>query len=206
MTIEKGKEWGTPISVPEHVQSVRSDAELAEQPQNATCAVTAGDMWTTLGEPQQRHVGDAATLVLIDAMEITVVSSSGSHVLTSASNIQIGKLLGFPRTRPHQRFVCITNCGMVKRANMAPRAHPNDGVFDIVTFTELMSLKQRFMSARRLRFGTHVPHPNISVQRNSMFHTDRSHDRETLRIDGVLIRDWNSISVRILPDYWNLII
>lgn len=206
MTIEKGREWGSSVLVPPNVIRASSDAELATNQQGSLCIVTAGDLWRTLGEPTIRHEGDVATAVSIDALEVTVNTTSDAFVLLASSSVQIGNLLSLSSAWRHRRFVVLTNCGLINDANVAPRAHPNDGVFDVVTFSGNMNFKQRLLSRQRLRTGTHLPHPHISVSRNTTFQTSRAHAHEVLSVDGITVKNWLSVSVRILPDFWRVII
>ena len=206
MTIEKGKEWGTSIVVPKGVISISRDSDLASQSRNTLCQLTAGELWRTLGEPVSRQTGEEATVVPIDALEVSVVEAHHTTVMMAVSNVQIGRLFSLTQLVHQQRFVVVTNCGLVDDFNVAPRAHPNDGLFDVVAFSPRMSLMQRVLSRQRLRTGTHVPHPDISVTRLSEFEVFRTGARESLLIDSVPVRDWYSLSIRILPDYWRVII
>ena len=49
--------------------------------------------------------------------------------------------------------------------DVAPRAHPNDGRFDVVEVSAAMPARARLQAWRRLATGTHVPHPDITTRR-----------------------------------------
>ncbi|MGB1824394.1 MAG: hypothetical protein ACPHO9_07420, partial [Ilumatobacteraceae bacterium] len=55
--------------------------------------------------------------------------------------------------------------GHIGRYEAAPRAHPGDGLLDVVEVSDAMPLRQRWMALRRSRTGTHLPHPHISMTR-----------------------------------------
>ena len=57
------------------------------------------------------------------------------------------------------------NADRLGRWDAAPRAHPGDGLLDLIEVDAGMSLRQRWQAWRRLRTGTHVPHPAITVRR-----------------------------------------
>jgi hypothetical protein len=69
-----------------------------------------------------------------------------------------------------------------------------------------MPMRARFMSIKRARSGTHLPHPDISVERGEIFTISRAHENEHLRIDGESVSSWSSVTVKVLPDYWRVIV
>jgi hypothetical protein len=205
MTIEKGKPWGSEILVPDSVLSIQDDYELARIQQSSLCVMTGGDLWRALGEPITKTVGNSATAVEVDAFEITIIFQGHRKVVIASSSVEIGSWV--PRSlRKAHRYVALTNSGILSGCNIAPRAHPNDGYIHVMTVEASMPLMQRVMSRRRAKTGSHIPHPNISVSRINPFEAIRESRNETLRIDGRTIREWDSLTVRVLPDYWNVII
>jgi len=73
--------------------------------------------------------------------------------------------------------------GHLGRFEPAPRAHPGDGLLDVIEVSESMNLRQRIMARRRSRTGSHLPHPDISTTR--VRDLRRSFDESlTIFVDG----------------------
>ena len=205
MTIQKGQPWGTPIRVPLETRDVPSDLDLSHGTTTDLHIVTAGDLFHSLGQPRIPSVGDERTLVRIDALHCTVsTSTSQNRVILASSHVSVGQWWTVPWRV--QRFVCITNPGIYKGLNIAPKAHPNDGYFDVVAIDAAMPWRQRIAARQRASAGNHVPHPNISITRDTATDIIRQSARERLIIDGQQIDDWQKIVVEMLPDYWQVIV
>jgi hypothetical protein len=54
--------------------------------------------------------------------------------------------------------------------------------------------------------GTHVPHPDISIQRKTHVEITRETPQERLSIDGVAVSNWRAIIIDVEPDYWEVIL
>lgn len=61
------------------------------------------------------------------------------------------------------RVLTISNASFMGEWNVAPRAHPGDGRLHVLDTQ--CSIGVRWVARRRLRFGTHVPHPDIHQRR-----------------------------------------
>ncbi|MDE0268992.1 MAG: hypothetical protein OXI96_08160 [Acidimicrobiaceae bacterium] len=61
------------------------------------------------------------------------------------------------------RVLTISNASFMGEWNIAPRAHPGDGRLHVLDTQ--CSIAVRWVARRRLRFGTHVPHPDIHQRR-----------------------------------------
>lgn len=205
MTIEKGKPWGSEILVPSELLLVANDRDLAQLEPAALAALNGGDMWRALGEPALKSAGQTAVAVPVDALEVTVTTRQTQAVVIVSSSVQIGTWIPRPLAKS-SRYVAVTNSGILEGRNIAPRAHPNDGFADVMIIDATMPFIQRVIARRRASISNHLPHPNISVSRCTHFEQKRANRREVLRLDGRLFGEWDSISVRILPDYWNVII
>lgn len=79
-------------------------------------------------------------------------------------------------------MVAIMNAAFIGTRNIAPRAHPGDGKVDVVTMQ--LSPSDRFKAIRRMKTGSHLPHPDISVNRRKHGKLEFSRPRP-IRIDGV---------------------
>lgn len=205
MTIQRGQEWGVPITVKSAFSVLNSDQQLQSTAPDEICFMASGDIATTVGSPSPPTEGDTRRLVDIDAILCTVHFTDGTtKIVHSGGGIFIGTLLRpFPA---QQRLVVVTNTGLHRGCNYAPRAHPNDGKFDVVQFGADMSLRERVMAKNRLGTGTHVPHPKISVQQHTEFRVDRQTQSERLLIDDMSMSHWRSIEMSLLPDYWKIIV
>ena len=200
MTITKGMPWGRSGTVPSDAIVASSDADVASAPDGRVIVSTGGDLWNALGRPHAGRPGNACTIVDIDALVCTVEhADSSTSVMRAASNVRTGSWF-----RPGRRHVCITNAGIVGGLNLAPRAHPNDGRFDVFEMTAEMPWRQRLVARRRAGSGTHVPHPDITVRQATTIDLRRARSSERLSVDGRTIDDWVGVTVTIDPDRWQL--
>ncbi len=51
----------------------------------------------------------------------------------------------------------------LRRLDVVPRGHPNDGKLDLLRVDPAMPARVRWQAARRARTGTHLPHPQLAV-------------------------------------------
>ena len=206
MTIEKGKEWGTPTAAPSLRIVAHSDHELALMPLEGVASVVGGDIWHALGKPTLKTDGVAGTLLSLDALVVTITANSSSRSVLASSCVQIGHWIQVPFFQKATRYICITNAGVVDERSIAPRAHPNDGKFDVMRLAESMDWRQRLLSYKRAASGTHVPHPLVAIEQSTSIKVVRESRNEMLRVDHMEVSDWESISVAIAPDHWNLFV
>lgn len=61
------------------------------------------------------------------------------------------------------RVVAVMNAEFRETWKVAPRAHPGDGLLDVLDAD--LSIGQRMAARRRLVHGDHLPHPDIAVSR-----------------------------------------
>jgi diacylglycerol kinase family enzyme len=76
--------------------------------------------------------------------------------------------------------------------DVAPRAHPGDGFFDVVEAR--LSLHDRLEARRRLPTGTHLPHPSITVRKLSSGDIDFG-VRRAIYVDGVRVGTARTVRV-----------
>jgi hypothetical protein len=204
MTIRKGEQWGSSIKMPSHIRQAHSDAEIAQCSSGDFISITGGDIHFALGSPVLLESELDCTLLQLDALHVHITLADGSRCDSfAASCIQIGRFFS-PIHR--DRFICLTNGGIVDGRNIAPRAHPNDGRFDVMTIDASMSIRDRLTARKKAVTGSHLPHPLISVRQGDTFTEQRLGRHESLSIDGVDIPKWSEISVSILPDYWQIVV
>lgn len=205
MTIRKGEEWGTRITAPEEIVHIDSDAAIAQSERFQVMSLLSGDMFNALGCPQIVKPGSSCTLLEIDAFQCEITLRNGNVYKELASScIEIGSFR--PQIGHQLRYVCISNAGIVRGRNLTPRAHPNDGVLDVLEVSHAMSFRHRLQAFRRAATGTHIPHPDISTNRGAECEFLNERLRENLRIDGVKISSWLNVRVTVLPDYWKIVV
>ncbi len=193
MTIRKGEQWGTTVPRPEHLRIASTDRELAglvaagvEQP----LGVSGGDVFGTVGaaavrDPMQRLPMDVLR-VQADGLSHCAVA----HVIVRRSWWRGG-------------ILAVHNVDHVGHWNIAPRAHPNDGRFDVVEVDARMPIRQRLQARRRLAQGTHVPHPMISTRTGTResWHFDLP---QRLFVDGEHVGSAQDLTVTIEADAFSI--
>ena len=197
MTIEKGKPWGEACRVPEHLVVVSNDRSLALQSAEELLSLSGGDLWKSLGSPPVPASLTEATCVRIDAISVDVDHQTQTM---AASSVEVGSFVS------RSRYLCIANSSFLRNMNIAPRAHPNDGVADYLEIDPSMSIRQRWLASRRAVTGTHIPHPLITTKRITDIEIHRNTRREKLRLDGAVVRNWQSVRLHVVPDHWHVIV
>jgi diacylglycerol kinase family enzyme len=179
---------------------VNGDYELSLCTTENRLIVRGGDIAHSLGDPQQPVVGDICTEVPIDALRVSITFRDGTtHTKIAASHVMIGGWL-------RGRLVCVSNGGFIGRRNVSPRAHPNDGFLDLMFLDSSMGLQQRFRARQKSILGTHTPHPLVETGRSRSIEFSSLSRTEVLQIDGRRIREWTSVHIEIVPDYWRLLV
>ena len=97
------------------------------------------------------------------------------------------------------RIVAGMNAEFVGPWDVAPRAHPNDGLLDVLDVSPAMPPLDRLRARGRLPSGSHVPHPAIAVARRSALQL--AFDRPTpVWLDGEAVGEGRNLSLRVEPD------
>jgi hypothetical protein len=176
---------------------VSSDAEarsLVEASRRAGDAVPAlgllgGDLCRTLGgrgDAERIRDGDA-TVVPVDL---------GSVLVDGRQHWFVVHLLA-RRSWCRGRVVAAMNAQFIGRWDVAPRAHPGDGLLDILDSD--LGVGDRWKARSRLPAGTHVPHPAIAERRVKATQID--FDRPTpVWLDGQRVAFARALSIRVEPD------
>lgn len=192
MGIERGAEWGTATDIDPTWPSVSSDAELVggwdpgHRPAGPVWLV-GGDLAKTLGvdgRPPRSH--GRCTLVGIDAIAVRLDAQPPA---VAAAHVLIGGRGPVPD-------VAVMNAAFVGTANLAPRAHPGDGLVDIVEFK--LKAVDRLKARRRFETGTHLPHPDIVSLRRPDWSAELSRSSRVI-VDGVDRGRARQVSVKIVP-------
>ena len=192
MTIQKGAAWGTHGTAPADLLVADDEAALARAVADGArhVALRDGDLLPALGlgDANPPRAGEPALLLPCDALRVQL---DDAPPLTAVSTVVVGGPL-----RP--RLVA-TSGGFVGRANVAPRAHPNDGVLDVLVVSSGMPLRQWLAARRRMRLGDHLPHPNLEMRRDATH--DMSFDSAQLvRIDCTKRGRARRVRIETLPD------
>jgi hypothetical protein len=183
--------------LPEDGVIVRSDAEARAVVESArregapvpALGLLGGDLCRTLG-----GTGDETRLH--DGRGVVVPIDVGAVLVDGRLHWFVAHLVarhGWWRGR----IVAAMNAEFIGEWDVAPRAHPNDGLLDVLDVT--MPASERFKARARLRSGTHVPHPGINVERVRAAQIQLSRPTP-VQLDGVLVGEARSLSVRIEPD------
>jgi hypothetical protein len=205
MTIRKGEEWGIQLVAPDGLVLLRDDKQLAQMEQTAIGSLSGGDIHNALGAPVPVQPGVMCTQLEIDAMYVEIqTSATDEYSLFASSSVEVGLLR--PSLVRKSQYACVTNGGLIQGRNLAPRAHPNDGVLDSVVFSKEMSFRERLLAMRKAMTGTHVPHPLVHVSRAESFSFMRTSRNDLLFVDGEKMPLWQSVRVTVQPDYWKIVV
>jgi hypothetical protein len=190
MTIRRGEAWGSEIRSAPLLGVASSDADLAAMivgDPTGAFAVSGGDLHRTVGHPAAGR--DVAWRLPIDVLRVRTETST--HIAVAHVTIR--------RSWWRGPLVFVCNVDHVGSWNVAPRAHPNDGRFDVVTVAAEMTLRDRLEFRRRLPTGRHVPHPAVGVTAAT---TWGWHDPagSRVRVDGVDIGTRTSVEITIEAD------
>ncbi len=170
MTIERGASWGSARPLPDDGVIARSDADAAAAVASArargvgipSVGLLAGDLCRTVGgngDERRLQSADAVTLP-VDIAEVEL--DGGPHVFLAHVVAR--------RSWWHGRVWIAMNAEWLGDWDVAPRAHPGDGLLDVFDVT--LSLRDRIKARRRVRTGTHVPHPDIAQTRATSAHAE----------------------------------
>ena len=203
MTIRRGQPWGSAAPLPQGAQIVSSSSELraaVTAQRDGTgrpgpIGVIGGDLWRVVGEPSggSRRLGsDQAHTAPIDLIG---VRADGRRLWACVGVIARNSWW-------HGPIVAVMNAELVGSWRVAPAAHPNDGRLHVLE-TGLegpsLSLRERLAARGRLRTGSHVPHPAISVRRvgDATFRFKRP---MALWLDGERVGTCRELAVTAVPD------
>lgn len=194
MTIRPGEDWGRRVSGVGSSGRVRDDAAAARL-RGGRVILEGGDLHRSLGSPSAPTGPGECTELDIDVLDVRVEMRDGRTVdMSAVSSVVSGRWTG------GGRVVAVLNTGFLGRRNLAPRAHPNDGVFEVLTVASSMSRRERREAWRRSVTGSHLPHPDLAVVRAASWTWERAGHIDPLRIDGRTVRGWSRVVVDLHPD------
>ena len=202
MSAERGKDWGGLGSLPGDGIVVNSDAELRALVVEARRAgvdpppigLLGGDLCRTLGGR-----GDSAHLEGTGSTRVTV--DIASVLLDGRLHWFCAHLVAGSWWRGRTWIAAIA--AHHGSWNLAPRAHPGDGLLDVLDTD--MGIGDRMAARRRLPLGTHVPHPGIIYRRTAADQVEFSKPTR-IRLDGEEVGEATRLSVRVEADALRLVI
>ena len=199
MTVRKGEAWGEPGSLPGDGVVVRSDAEARAALEAArrerrpfpTLGLLGGDLCRTMGGrgDESRLRDGSGTVVPVDLGEV---------LIDGRLHLFVAHLVVRGRSLWRGRIVAVCNAQFVGRWDVAPRAHPGDGLLDVLDVDAGLGIGDRMKARRRLGLGTHVPHPRIEQRRVAALQVDVG--GFGVWLDGKRVGAAQHLSVRVEPD------
>ena len=203
MTIRKGEDWGAPGALPDDGVVVRSDGEARavvtaarrEGRPAPALGLLGGDLCRTVGGR-----GDEGRLRSSEAM--TLPCDLGAVLLDGRLHWFVASLVARGPWWRGRAWLAM-NAAWLGRWNVAPRAHPDDGLVD--TFDARIPAGQRLAVRRRLPLGAHLPHPAIAERRAKAVQT-RLERPTTVWLDGQAVGEARDLSVRVEPDALTIVV
>ena len=200
MPIQPGLPWGVVAAEPAPALYLVSDRSVGRFLRDNTAKIVhsqnlcyqAGDLETVLGLTDTRDRSQRLK-VIVDAISVEYTDLQGKrHHDVCFGSLHIGNRLF------RGALSIVSNSGLWRGREVAPRAHPNDGKLDIVEISPAMRWNQRMMAWRRTRIGTHLPHPLIQYSQGEFFSWSGTSQR--LIIDGEFVSRVQQVSCRIQSD------
>jgi len=209
VTIKKGQDWGCLVAKPKDLHLVADDFEasyflsqhLSVGGAPVEISILKSDLARSLGisganvnknEMLQTHFDVIETIFLRSGQ-----TSVDRRLFLGHAFIQNGFATGAK--------VGVLNSSFVGKRNWAPRAHPNDGKFDVVEIEQSISIRQRLKAYSLMRSGSHLPHPKINYRQVVDYSADCI-NLPRLYIESKLVGTVVQCSFKIMPDaavlYW----
>jgi hypothetical protein len=197
MPIARGEAWGSPGPLPDDGVVVRSDAGARAVVEAARRAgrpvpplgLLGGDLCRTLGGrgDEDRLRSPAAVRLPVDL---------GAVLLDGRLHWFVAHLVARRRLW-RGRALLAMNAEWLGRWDVAPRAHPGDGLLDV--YETRLGLADLAAVRRRLPHGAHLPHPGIRERRVRALQLTLDPPLP-VALDGVVLGPATSLSIRVEPD------
>ena len=202
MTISKHLEWGRDILKPEDLVICQDDAAasrlltglISESKHLPIIAIKGSKLARALGTNGAQLESKNMRALPFDLIQIDFTNSSNEKIMVIA--------IGYALLRNswwRGEITAVLNTSFIGEWDCAPRSHPNDGKFDVVSVGSQMRPMQRLIASRRLRLGTHLPHPKISTHQATNLELSSS-ALPNLFVDGQRFAKVSQISFTLLPD------
>lgn len=203
MTVRRNQPWGAPAKLPAAAPIASSNAELRRLVTRQRAGdipvlpigVIGGDLWHVVGAPSgdaDRLRSELARTAPIDLIEIT--ADGETHWACVGAVVRNSWWRG--------PVVAAMSAESLGPWRLVPAAHPNDGRLHVLS-TGVdhpgLSVAQRVLARRRLRAGSHLPHPAIAVRRTEIW--EHRFDRPLgLWLDGERVGGCRELTFAIRPD------
>ena len=196
MTVEKGQDWGSSGPLPDDGVVVRSDAEARAIVTEARRVNEPIPPLGLLGGDLCRTLGGRGALTSRATVDLGAVLIDGRlHWFVAHLVMRKGWLRG--------PLFGAFNAEWLGDWDVVPRAHPGDGVLEVVDVT--MSTGDRLKARRRLPSGTQVPHPGIRLTRADAVQRDVP-PGQRVWLDGERIAAAKTLSIRVEPDALRIVV
>lgn len=198
MNLSPGEAWGEVAVLPADAPVVATDAELVACVAPDLGVATAGDLPIVglAGGDLCASLGGRGDVAARRGAQTTVVTIDVATASTDAGNYVFAAHL-FARGRLWAgEGIAVMNAERRRSWLVAPRAHPGDGLLDVVRGR--LSVRDRLLAQPRLRTGDHLPHPALTVRRTARLDVDFDRPRRVI-IDGVARGATRTLSIEVLP-------
>lgn len=202
MVIDKSESWGQRVHCASPVTMLRRDRDLGgTTPEAGVLTLLSGNLWRCLGSPQPAKPNSDGIAVTLDAL-VLQWPGSGDPPLVAADSVVVrrpwwrGGLLVGP-------VLWASNSGVHGSRSTHPRAHPNDGHWDLLVVDAAMGVKQRLVAWRRARRGDHVPHPHLHLEKLVRMRLDIG-SGDVLLVDGRRARHRGGADLHVAVDRWTV--
>jgi hypothetical protein len=186
--------WREPGGLPDGAPVVHSDAELRSLVEHARrtgealplVGLAGGDLCRTLGGrgEERRLRSDDGARCRVDV---------GRANLDGAEHWFVAHLVARRRWWRGRLFVAM-NAEWCGDLCLGPRAHPGDGLLDVTRGS--LRPADRLRARSRARSGSHLPHPDLGVQRCAA--TEMHFDRPTgVWLDGEAVGPVRDLAVQV---------
>lgn len=196
MTIRKGEAWGEPGTLPPDGVVVRSDAVARAVVTAARRAGEAPPPLGLLGGDLCKAVGGTGDEARLREGGVVLPVDLGAVLVDGRLHWFVAHLVA-RRSWWRGRVVAVMNAQHLGPWDVAPRGHPNDGRLDVLAGD--LPLGQRWQARRRLRTGTHVPHPAIEERHVDVLQLELAPGTRVW-LDGELLGPARNLSVRVEAD------
>lgn len=203
MTIRKGEQWGEPCSAPIGLPEFSTERDLGCHVRGygviPEAILKSGTLIQALGiatpTPDRERIK-----VLIDLIKVAYTDLEGRD----RDDIAVGSVLIGRRSWLGDLCI-VSNCGYLGTTELLSKAHPNDGVMDVLTVSSSMPFMQRLQAWRRIPTSSHLPHPDISTKQKERFSwplegNESPLKRTRLVIDGEALGLVESVRMQVIPD------
>ena len=203
MTVRRGEAWGWPGPLPADGVVVHSDAEARHVVEGArragtpvpTLGLAGGDLCRTLGGTGDvgRMAGDDARTFPVDLARVDVDGTRHWFVAHLIAR----------RRWWRGRVVAVMNAQWLGDWDLGPRSHPDDGLLDVTDGD--LPWRDRREARRRVRTGTHLPHPALRTWRPASLHLELDPPLDVW-LDGEPVGRASTLEVEVEPDALRVVV